>query len=177
MMNKFFLIILLITSLVISGYSQVTFDFSANQVKVWELAKRRTIVVAEAMPEDKYNYRPTEGVMTFAEQTHHISNSMLSMNTRFILKQSYAGKGNGVSAKSSKADIIGDLEDSFDQVITSLRSMSDEDLQAEGKSHGNFALTKWQSFLVMRDHITNHRAKMVLYLRMNGITPPRYGFN
>jgi len=29
----------------------------------------------------------------------------------------------------------------------------------------------------MQDHITNHRAKTILYLHLNDITPPSYGLN
>ncbi len=160
---------------VFDSYGQ-NLNFAENQINVWELTKTRTIAVAKAMPADKYNYKPTEQVMSFGQQIAHISNSMLSMNARFIAGTSYSGREKNASTLS-KEQLIADLEASFDKVIASLKSMNDQSLQAQGKRHGAFPLTKWQSFLFMRDHITNHRAKAVLYLRMNNITPPSYGFN
>ena len=152
------------------------FNFGENQVKVWELAKSRTIAVAEAMPESKYNYKPTDQVTSFGQQMTHIANSMLSMNNRFILEKSHTGREK-MAADMTKKEIIADLVLAFDEVISTLKGLSDQKLLTTGKKHGEFPLTKWQSFLFMRDHITNHRAKAVLYLRMNGVQPPRYGFN
>ena len=156
--------------------AQENFDFSKKQIPVWERAKQSTIAVAKAMPESNYNYIPAEDVKSFGQQMTHISNSLLSMYTRFILKQGYSGREKKASGMT-KAQIISELEKSFDTVLESLKSLKDSDLQSIGKSGGNFPLTKWQSLLFMSDHITNHRAKAVLYLRLNKINPPRYGFN
>ncbi|TJY37049.1 DinB family protein [Pontimicrobium aquaticum] len=164
---------LLFTSI---SVGQEKFNFSKHQIEVWKLAKTRTIVVAKAMPESTYNYRPTSTVISFAQQMVHISNSMLSMNSRFILGEDYMGNEKNAS-KMTKEEIILDLENAFDTVISTLKNMTDNELQKTGKRHGRFPLTKWQSFLFMRDHITNHRAKAVLYLRLNNISPPAYGFN
>ncbi|MEH6536808.1 MAG: DinB family protein [Psychroserpens sp.] len=156
--------------------AQENFDFSKKQIPVWELAKENTIAVARAMPENNYKYTPVEGVKSFGQQMTHISNSLLSMHTRFILKESYIGKEKRASGMT-KTQIINDLEKSFNTVLESLKSLKDSDLQSIGKSGGVFSLTKWQSLLFMGDHITNHRAKAVLYLRLNNIKPPQYGYN
>lgn len=156
--------------------AQENFDFSKKQIPVWELAKQRTIAVAKAMSENNYSYTPTEGLMSFGQQMAHISGSLLSMHSRFILKQGDTGEDKKAS-DMTKAQIISDLEKSFDIVLESLRSLKDSDLQSIGKSGGTFPLTKWQSLLFMSDHVTNHRAKAVLYLRLNKIKPPRYGYN
>jgi uncharacterized damage-inducible protein DinB len=34
--------------------------------------------------------------------------------------------------------------------------------------------TKRQIFLLLADHITHHRAQMLVYMRLNGLVPPRY---
>lgn len=158
------------------SFAQQNFDFSRNQATVWELSKRITIAVAKAMPEDKYNYKPVENIKSFGDQMTHITNSMLSMNSRFILNEGYLGSEMN-AAKMSKSKIIAALESAFDVVIKTLKSQSDSSLKSQGKRHGAFPISKWQSFLFMRDHITNHRAKAVLYLRLNKISPPAYGFN
>jgi len=174
LVSNLFIFFLLLFPLVTR--SQTSFEFAKKQTQVWELAKQRTIAVAKAMPEFSYNYKPTPEVKSFGQQMLHIANSMLSMNNRFILKQSHNGSEKEAS-KMMKAQIITELENAFDEVISTFKGMSDTDLQATGKSHGAFPLTKWQSLLFMQDHITNHRAKAVLYLRMKGVNPPAYGYN
>lgn len=156
--------------------AQQSFDFAKQQIKVWELARSRTIEVADAMPESNYNYRPVEGVKSFGQQMTHMANSLLSMHTRFIKGERYQGREKDAS-QLSKQQIIKELDQAFTTVITAMKTLSDDELKANGKMHGAFPLTKWQSLLFMRDHITNHRAKTVLYLRLNNILPPAYGFN
>lgn len=34
--------------------------------------------------------------------------------------------------------------------------------------------SKRQIFLLLADHITHHRAQMLVYMRLNGFVPPRY---
>lgn len=174
-MKKNIYIFIALVLVTVSVKSQ-DFDFAKNQIKVWELAKQRTVEVAKAMPENKYSYSPTSNVKSFGQQMNHIANSMLSMHTRFILGKSYSGREKDASTMT-KQQIISDLETAFNTIINDMKTLSDTALKATGKSHGAFSLTKWQSLLFMRDHITNHRAKTVLYLRLNNITPPRYGFN
>jgi len=167
---------ILLLFLSINCTAQSNFDFAKKQVEVWKLAKQRTIAVAKAMPEEQYSYQPTPDVKSFGQQMTHLTNSMLSINNRFILKKGHSGREKSASGMR-KSQIITELGQAFDQVITTFQTMSDADLQAEGKSHGAFPLTKWQSLLFMQDHITNHRAKAVLYLRLKGIRPPSYGYN
>jgi len=34
--------------------------------------------------------------------------------------------------------------------------------------------TKRQILLLLADHITHHRGQMLVYMRLNGLTPPKY---
>ncbi|MBL7472039.1 DinB family protein [Robertkochia sediminum] len=175
-MKKSRLLLLITLMCVTSVAAQQSFDFAKNQIKVWELARSRTIEVANAMPEGSYNYSPVAGVMSFGQQMTHMANSLLSMHTRFIKGARYQGREKDAS-KMNKQQIIQALDQAFTTVIEDMQTLSDADLKATGKMHGAFPLTKWQSLLFMRDHITNHRAKAVVYLRLNNIMPPAYGFN
>lgn len=175
-MKNIYLFLLITLLCVTSMTAQQSFDFAKNQINVWELAKSRTIEVANAMPENSYDYRPVEGVKSFGQQMTHMANSLLSMHTRFIKGARYQGSEKDAS-KMNKQQIIKALDEAFTTVIEDMKTLSDDDLKANGKMHGAFPLTKWQSLLFMRDHITNHRAKAVVYLRLNNISPPAYGFN
>lgn len=151
-------------------------SFAKANLPIWKNAKARTIAVARAMPEADYNYKPTADVMSFGQQIAHIANSMRSMEMRFLKGQSWNQREPNAGGMS-KAEIIEFLEKSFDAVMATIRGLSEEDLAKPGKSFGNPALNKEQSMLFMFDHITNHRAKAVLYLRLKGVSPPLYGFN
>lgn len=77
----------------------------------------------------------------------------------------------------TKNELIMFLGPSFNHVIATIEGLSETDLTKTGEQFGNPALNKEQSILFIYDHITNHRAKAALYLRLNGINPPAYRFN
>lgn len=151
-------------------------SFAKDNLPLWQNAKNRTIAVAKAMPADLYSYKPTETVMSFGQQMAHIANSMRSMEVRFLKKEMWSQREPSAAAMS-KDEIVQLLTESFDEVIKTIGSLSETDLSEPGKNFGNPPLNKEQSMLFMFDHITNHRAKAVLYLRLKGIRPPAYGFN
>jgi len=151
-------------------------SFAKDNLAIWRNAKNRTLAVARAMPADKYAYAPTADVMSFGQQMAHIANSMRSMEMRF-LKNAQWNQREPNAASMTKEGVITLLSDSFEEVIKTIGSLTEADLSKPGKSFGNPPLNKEQSMLFMFDHITNHRAKAVLYLRLNGIRPPQYGFN
>lgn len=151
-------------------------SFAKANLPIWQNAKSSTMAVAKAMPEAQYNYKPTADVMSFGQQMAHIANSMRSMEMRFLKGESWSQREPNAEGMT-KNEIIDFLSKSFDAVITTISGLSEEDLSKPGKAFGNPALNKEQSMLFMYDHITNHRAKAVLYLRLNSISPPRYGFN
>lgn len=167
------LLVLLVSTHTLSAQSN---SFAKAMLPIWENAKDRTLAVARAMPEDKYAYRPTAEVMSFGQQMAHIANSMRSMEFRFLKGLPWNQREPNASSMS-KAQIIELLEGAFDEVIKTMNVLSETALLEPGKNFGSPPLNKEQSLLFMFDHITNHRAKAVLYLRMNQIRPPAYGFN
>ena len=151
-------------------------SFAKANLPIWQNAKTRTMAVAQAMPADQFGFKPTESVMSFGQQMVHIANSMRSMEMRFLKGQSW-NQQEPNAAQMTKEEVINLLRGSFDVVMATIGSLSEGDLARPGKNFGNPALNKEQSMLFMFDHITNHRAKAVLYLRLKGIIPPRYGYN
>ncbi len=151
-------------------------SFAKANLPIWKNAKARTVAVAQAMPEADYNFKPVASVMSFGQQMAHIANSMRSMEMRFLKGQPW-NEREPDAGNMTKAEIIDFLEKSFDAVIATIEGLSEKALSEPGKNFGTPALNKEQSMLFMFDHITNHRAKAVLYLRLKGVNPPRYGFN
>jgi uncharacterized damage-inducible protein DinB len=44
----------------------------------------------------------------------------------------------------------------------------------ETGSYNKFTRTRRQFLMLMADHVTHHRAQMLVYLRLKGIVPPKY---
>ena len=142
--------------------------------------ERQIIDVAEAMPEDKYNFSPErlnipgsdfKGVRTFAVQVKHVAASnyfIWSTITGDKLPDNLKD-GNGPADLKTKADIIKFLKDSFAQGHKAAATLTvDNMLQPVGQ--GKSLRLHRAEFGVA--HAFDHYGQMVEYLRMNGIVPP-----
>jgi uncharacterized damage-inducible protein DinB len=142
--------------------------------------ERQIIDVAEAMPEDKYNFSPEslnipgsdfKGVRTFAVQVKHVAASNYFIWSHLTGDKLPEGlkDGNGPEKLKSKAEIIKFLQDSFALGHKAAATLTTENMlqSAEGSKSSRLHLA---TFGVA--HASNHYGQMVEYLRMNGIVPP-----
>jgi hypothetical protein len=142
--------------------------------------EKQILEVAEAMPEDKYNFSPEslnipgddyKGVRTFAGQVKHVGAS-----NYFIWSPLTGDKipenikdGEGPAELKTKAEILKFLKDSFALGHKAAATLTTENmLQTPG--HSKSARLRLATFGVA--HAYDHYGQMVEYLRMNGIVPP-----
>jgi hypothetical protein len=142
--------------------------------------EKQILEVAEAMPEDKYNFSPEtlnipgddyKGVRTFAVQVKHVAAS-----NYFIWSPLTGDKipenikdGNGPADLKTKADIIKFLKDSFALGHKAAATLTTENM-LQIPEHSKSARLRLATFGVA--HAYNHYGQMIEYLRMNGIVPP-----
>ena len=147
--------------------------FAEGYLPIWKNAITSTLQVAEAMPADKYDYKPTEESKTFASQMIHIGYSSKVM-TQMFLKGEKVEFNEPDASNMSKEEIIAFLEENLGQVAEIIQSMPAEAWEEEVKTFGGNMMPKSQAMIFIQDHLTNHRAKANLYIRMNDIKPPSY---
>jgi len=142
--------------------------------------ERQIIDVAEAMPEDKYNFSPEslnipgsdiKSVRRFAVQVKHVAASNYFIWSHLTGDKLPEGlkDGNGPENLKTKADIIKFLQDSFALGHKAAATLTTENMlqTAEGSKSSRLHLA---TFGVA--HAFDHYGQMVEYLRMNGIVPP-----
>jgi hypothetical protein len=145
---------------------------------MWKIMENEFISAADAMPEDKYSFAPTngefKGVRTFAEQVKHVACANFGFFSEFEGKTPPPDceKGGGSYPAHTKAELMKCLRDSFDygdKMIASLNEKNALD-QVTGRYGG--PNTKLGISIVAVWHGADHYGQMVEYLRMNGIVPP-----
>jgi hypothetical protein len=143
--------------------------------------EKQIVDVAEAMPEDKFNFSPEslnipgsdyKGVRSFAVEVKHVAASnwfIWSPLTGEKLPEGVGDDGNGPANKKTKAEIIKFLKDSFALGHRAAATLTTENmLQAPGTSKS----TRLRLAEFGVSHACNHYGQMIEYLRMNGIVPP-----
>jgi uncharacterized damage-inducible protein DinB len=150
-------------------------DFSVR----WEKAKAYTIAVAQAMPDSGYKFKPTEAERTFAEALAHICTGIDLHAEIFIKgrKEEELPKDQRRKLFSSegktKQQIIELITKTFDDATQMIKGFNSAKLEETVNFFGK-TRTKLQIFLLLSDHVTHHRAQLLVYLRLKGIEPPEY---
>ncbi len=148
--------------------------FTKMYLPVWLAARSHCLEVAQAMPEEMYGYQPTGESKTFGEQIVHIGYTIELLTRRYVQGQEVKPNTPDAS-KMSKKEIIALLEQGFDYTENVVRTIEQETLDETCKMyHSGNTVSRAFALFYVQDHLTNHRAKANLYLRMNGIEPPAY---
>src|SRR6476619_6116017 len=135
----------------------------------FQRAATEIIDVAEAMPAEKYGYKPTPEISSFGDQLVHVA----GITQRFI----DAAKGTKTEAAHhgamGKPETIDLLKKTFQSAQDTIAPLTDAQLLEPVKfPFGDCTVTRatfWQGPLYQ---IRNHHGQLVVYLRMNGIVPP-----
>lgn len=148
---------------------------------IYGVVEQQVVSAAEAMPEEKYGFAPTngefKGVRTFAEEVKHIgfANHLFFgplMGETFDVKNIQA-ESNGPADLKTKAQIVQYLKDSFALGHKALATISAENqVTVLDKPVLPFLNTRLAIANIATFHPMDHYGQMVEYLRMNGIIPP-----
>lgn len=141
--------------------------------------EKEVVPAAEAMPEDKFNFAPTQGdfkgVRTFALQVKHIAVANYALGAGILGEKPPVplANENGPANLTSKADVVKFLKDSFEYAHKALNSVNENNLLEPIKSpFGNNETTRLALATEILAHPWDHYGQMVEYLRMNNIIPP-----
>jgi len=144
--------------------------------RAFQRSRAFTLDVANAMPEEKYNFRTVPEVRSFGQQMVHIGHSLRGIFEQFIedKKASVDFSEDGKEQFTSKASVVADLEQHYQYVQDAVAKLDDAALDRNVKWFGNGTVPMRRAVRVLLDHCTHHRGQAVQYLRINGIKPPDY---
>ena len=137
------------------------------------------VPAAEAMPEDKFSFAPSEGefknVRNYAQQIKHVAAVNYELAAAVLEQKPPVdiGDESGPASITSKAEIIKYLKDSFAYVHKAVATINDSNMTGTVKSpFGEGAVSRLGLIMSVPAHGFDHYGQMVVYLRLNGIVPP-----
>jgi len=139
------------------------------------------IGAAEAMPEDKFDWAPTQGeykgVKTFAQEVKHVAAVNFAFGAMILGEKppvDMASIEMGPANLKTKAEIVQYMKDSFTYARKAIQSITAQNGSramknpfGQGPDFTPIGMATLLSF-----HGMDHYGQMVEYLRMNGIVPP-----
>jgi uncharacterized damage-inducible protein DinB len=134
--------------------------------------EQRYTRLAEAVPAEKYSWRPAEGVRSIGEVYAHIAAANYG-----IARALGTPLPAGIDPKSvmalagDKAKILQVLKDSFAHFRGAILAIKDADLNNAQKMFGQDTTVRGAFFLVT-GHFGEHLGQSIAYARQNGVVPP-----
>jgi len=128
--------------------------------------------LAEAIPADKYTWRPSTDVRTIAEVFLHASAANYNLY-RLVGTPTPASVGTKTLEQSTtdKAKVIATLKASYAHAKAAIRSMPDADLEKTLDWNGG-KITERGVLLYIVQHIAQHLGQQIAYARSIGVVPP-----
>ena len=131
---------------------------------------RILVAAAEAMPADKYNYRPTPAQMSFAQIQVHLANE-----GNDVLCGKTAGievpQRTKIDTTATKEQLIARLKETFAFCEQAFAKLDDSNLGAPVSMFG-MNLTRASAILITVGDWADHYSQEANYLRLNGVLPP-----
>lgn len=128
--------------------------------------------LAEAVPADKFSWRPSADVRSFAEVFLHVSAANYNL---YKLVGTPPPSGfdprNLEKSTTDKAKVIATLKDSFAHAKTAIKAMPDADLEKSLDWFGGKNTERGILLFIVR-HAAEHLGQSIAYARFVGITPP-----
>ncbi|MGA8432173.1 MAG: DinB family protein [Candidatus Sulfotelmatobacter sp.] len=143
---------------------------SASLKMLLPRSQNNTIGAIDAMPADKFSYKPTDEQMTFAHLVAHIANS-----NNFLCAKAADVPGSKVDeAKDTdgKDKLLAAAKASFDFCGEALAKMDDSKLGDSVELFGGRQFPRAMAALAIASSWADHYAAAAMYLRLNKILPP-----
>lgn len=135
-------------------------------------AEDKLTQLAEAIPENKYSWRPGKDVRSPGEVFMHVAAANYGIPTFMGVKPPEGFDfATFEKSKTKKADIQKALKDSFVHMKEALSHASDADMEKPVELFG-MKMSQRGAFLLLLSHAHEHLGQSIAYARTNNVTPP-----
>ena len=139
----------------------VTTDFNSTSEKLTDLA--------EAIPEDHFDWSPAEGIRSVVGVLNHVSDANFGIAAALGHQSDYEATN-----ADTKEGAMERLAASQSHVRELLDSMMEADLTTSVELFG-MTMNHYGALGIITGHTHEHLGQLIAYARSNGITPPWSG--
>ncbi len=157
------------------SFTQTVAAVKEQMVKDWERAKLYTIDYLNTMPADKFSFRATDSVRSFAQQMLHLSTANVFLTSNVSGAQPPAGFSFMLEQRASaqtKDSVMYYVTASYDYALNSVRNSDISKWGDKKKLFGRFEETNFAILNKAFEHQGHHRGQTTVYIRLQGIKPP-----
>lgn len=140
----------------------------------WDHSEEYLLKFVNLMPDSLFGFRPDTSMFSFEEQLHHIIEHLAWITNDYLVSGDQPYVRSPFETLPPKERIAA-LRSVFQDVREAVLALDETDLQVryEFRPAGK-ALRTVDLLYLLLDHTTHHRGQLVVYLRLNGVKPPKY---
>jgi len=137
-------------------------------------AKKYTLSIAAKLAEDKYDFKPVKEEMSFKEQLVHIGENIFWLSSTYISEETNPIKADkNRASQMNKEQVLEFVLSAYDYAEKAITAL-DQNSLSKAFSWRDGKMNKFQFLNLIQDHQAHHVGQLIVYLRINGIEPPRY---
>ena len=161
-------LVLLFSSVAVSAQTKNPVSSAARDILPRQ--QKNLIAAAEAMPADKYSFKPTPEQITFAHLVLHIAQSNNSLCAK--ISDMPQPKAAEVNESDGKDALVANLQASFDFCSSALAKLDDSKLGDTVTLFGGREGPRAAALFSLTNDWADHYSAAAMYLRLNGVLPP-----
>jgi uncharacterized damage-inducible protein DinB len=139
----------------------------------WNGIGKKLIAMAEDFPEDKYDFKPTPGQRSFAEQLLHAAGANYFFINIANGEKPPAEEDPARSKYKTKADVVAFVKKSFDDGAAVIKAKGDTGMQGfmvDPFENQQVRVFEWAYGFM--EHSGEHYGQLAVYYRVAGLVPP-----
>ena len=144
----------------------------ADFLKEWDSLEKKFVGLAEAIPQEKYTWRPTPEVRSVSEVFLHVAaGNYFYLDGMGVAPPASMDRKNYEKSTTDQAKVVEQLKQSFALVRETVLKTSDADLDKPAKLYGQPSTVREVLFALVT-HTPEHLGQMIVYARECGVVPP-----
>ena len=150
-----------------------SYDMKAQALFDLQDLHKKMVALANAIPAEKYTWRPEAGTRSISELFLHVSaanHNIMGLMATTTPEPAFRADGFETST-TDKAKIVQQLDQSFAYAEASMQAMTNGDFARPEKKLGPEA-NSGDVIYILVTHNHEHFGQSIAYARMNGVTPP-----
>ena len=142
-------------------------------LEAWARSETLTLITANQMPAEAYDFKYTPEAMSFAGQWRHCCEFTTTLlAARLDIDNPYKN-GRDLSKAVTKQEVVDEVKALYSFMRQTIMTIPDAKLFEQAEFVGG-KIPHWRYLYAMENHIIHHRGQCMVYLRMKGVTPEGY---
>jgi len=153
--------------------AQETDPMRTDLLAGYQFAAGKVKQLAEAFPEDKYDWRPMEGVRSVKDAIVHVAAANFGLSARLGIELPEGIKPMELEKTvKDKKEAMDVLAKSVDQSVKAIKHVANDDMNTAVTIFGEFKGSKRRVMFIIYEHMNEHLGQLIAYARTNKIVPP-----